>query len=177
MVNKFHPFLELLGVVVAICIAGLLSASLWERYRIRGDACGSSMDTIVVRDTVWYSTPSASDSVVVRYETVRVPIYRPTDTVRVTDTVMCSVPQTDSVKVQLPIVQRTYGDSLYTAWVSGYDARLDSIRLYTRSQYSFKARDKPRRWGVGIGAGVGFVPKHGVQPYIGIGIQYNLIRF
>ena len=115
------------------------------------------MDTIVVRDTVYYATPVASDSVVMRYETVRVPIYRPTDTVRVTDTVMCSVPQTDSVKVQLPIVQRTYGDSLYTAWVSGYDARLDSLRLYTRSQYSFKVRDKPRRWGVGIGAGVGFL--------------------
>ena len=176
MVNKIHPFLELLGVLVAICIAGLLSASLWERYRIRGDA-GASMDTIVVRDTVYYSTPSAIDSVVVRYETVRVPIYRPADTVCVRDTVMCYVPQTDSVMVHLPIVQRTYGDSLYRAWVSGYDARLDSIRLYTRSQYSFKARDKPLRWGVGIGAGVGFIPKHGVQPYIGIGIQYNLIRF
>lgn len=176
MENKLGPLLELLGVFAAIVIAGLLSASLWEHYRLRGDD-ERGMDTIVVRDTVYYATPVASDSVVMRYETVRVPIYRPTDTVRVTDTVMCSVPQTDSVKVQLPIVQRTYGDSLYTAWVSGYDARLDSIRLYTRSQYSFKARDKPRRWGVGIGAGVGFVPKHGVQPYIGIGIQYNLIRF
>lgn len=165
MENKLGPLLELLGVLAAIVIAGLLSASLWERYRLRGDD-ERGMDTIVVRDTVYYATPVASDSVVMRYETVRV-----------TDTVMCNVPQTDSVKVQLPIVQRTYGDSLYTAWVSGYDARLDSIRLYTRSQYSFKARDKPRRWGVGIGAGVGFVPKHGVQPYIGIGIQYNLIRF
>ena len=170
MENKLGPLLELLGVLAAIVIAGLLSASLWERYHLRGDD-GRGMDTIVVRDTVYYATPVASDSVVMRYETVRVPIYRPTDTV------MCSVPQTDSVKVQLPIVQRTYGDSLYTAWVSGYDARLDSIRLYTRSQYSFKARDKPRHWGVGIGAGVGFTPKHGVQPYIGIGIQYNLIRF
>lgn len=176
MENKLGPLLELLGVLAAIVIAGLLSASLWERYRLKGDD-ERSMDTIVVRDTVYYATPVASDSVVMRYETVRVPIYRPADTVRVTDTVMCNVQQRDSVKVQLPIVQRTYGDSLYTAWVSGYDARLDSIRLYTRSQYSFKARDKPRRWGVGIGAGVGFVPKHGVQPYIGIGIQYNLIRF
>ena len=33
---NFILFLEFLGVVVAICIAGLLSASLWERYRIGG---------------------------------------------------------------------------------------------------------------------------------------------
>ena len=118
MENKLGPLLELLGVLAAIVIAGLLSASLWERYRLRGDD-GRGMDTIVVRDTVYYATPVASDSVVMRYETVRVPIYRPADTVRVTDTVLCNVPQTDSVKVQLPIVQRTYGDSLYTAWVSG----------------------------------------------------------
>ena len=79
MENKLGPLLELLGVLVAIVIAGLLSASLWERYRLRGDD-ERSMDTIVVRDTVYYATPVASDSVVMRYETVRVPIYRPTDT-------------------------------------------------------------------------------------------------
>lgn len=59
MENKLGPLLELLGVLVAIVIAGLLSASLWEHYRLRGDD-GRGMDTIVVRDTVYYATPVAS---------------------------------------------------------------------------------------------------------------------
>lgn len=179
MKNKLNAILELLGVLIAMFLAGLLSASLWERYRLQ-DIEKAQADTLVVRDTVYYSTPQASDSIVVRYETVRVPIYErvKSDTVRVSDTVTCYVPRTDSVTFRLPIMQRIYRDSLYTAWVSGYEPRLDSIALYTRTQYCFKARDKPaKRWGVGLGVGVGITPAHGIQPYIGIGLHYNLFSF
>lgn len=38
----------------------------------------------------------------------------------------------DSVALCLPITQKEYVDSTYHAWVSGYDASLDSIEVYQR---------------------------------------------
>ena len=39
----------------------------------------------------------------------------------------------DTVWVNLPRTQKRYEDSTYTAWVSGYEARLDSIHVYRRT--------------------------------------------
>lgn len=82
----------------------------------------------------------------------------------------------DSTSVVVPIMQKTYGDSTYTAWVSGYDARLDSIRINIRSPVITKTvvkNEKPRfRFTWGIQTGYGITPK-GMQPYVGIGIQFG----
>lgn len=80
----------------------------------------------------------------------------------------------DSVDVELPIEQKVYGDSTYKAWVSGFDARLDSIKIYQPTKYiTITTKQKPSRWNVGIQGGVGITPK-GVQPYIGVGVSYKL---
>ena len=39
----------------------------------------------------------------------------------------------DTVWINLPRTQKRYEDSTYTAWVSGYEARLDSIHVYRRT--------------------------------------------
>jgi hypothetical protein len=35
----------------------------------------------------------------------------------------------------VPITQKVYEDSLYKAWVSGYNQRLDSLHLYRKEVY------------------------------------------
>lgn len=39
----------------------------------------------------------------------------------------------DTAWITVPRTQKRYGDSTYTAWVSGYEARLDSIHVYRRT--------------------------------------------
>ena len=123
----------------------------------------------VTADTVWVcktiEKPIVRDSTVVRYVTRRASVAR--DTVFAPDT---NVVSRDTVSVELPIVQKEYRDSTYTAWVSGYEARLDSIRVMTPTVTVTKW--KKRRWGAGVQAGYGTG-----GAYIGVGISYNLITF
>ena len=74
--------------------------------------------------------------------------------------------------------QKTYSDSLYTAWISGYDACLDSIRIYNKTslvntiktkEIHVKARDCPVSFGVQAGYG------YPCGAYIGIGISYRIL--
>lgn len=127
---------------------------------------------VVVYDTVTYRQPIAVDSVVLRYETIKVRKVV-SDTIRVLDSAE------DSESVEIPITQKHYADSSYSAWVSGYDTCLDSIKVYPRTEVvtiTNTIKDKPKRWGIGIQGGVGF-GKGGFSPYIGVGVQYNIIRW
>ena len=86
----------------------------------------------------------------------------------------------DSVFVEIPITQRVYADTTYTAWVSGFRPCLDSIEVYPRTRYITTTIEttqwKTKRWGLGISAGASYTPK-GVQPYIGVGVQYNILQW
>ena len=148
---------------------------------------------VTVVDTVPYTQPAARDSVVVRYVRVKMPVgddkpyyasvglTKPGDTILAENYAQKSAENIPgSVRVDIPIVQKRYSDSTYTAWVSGYDVRLDSIRVYTRREVvtisrTIKGGGKGgyKRFGVNIGLGVGITPK-GVQPYVGVGIGYRL---
>lgn len=84
----------------------------------------------------------------------------------------------DSIDVPIPIIQKRYDDSLYTAWVSGFEPNLDSInlRLPTITETITKMIVKPApRLSLGIqaGAGVGVFSR---QPdiYLGVGAQWRL---
>lgn len=131
----------------------------------------SDTTRVTIIDTIPYLHPVPKDSIVVRYETRLLPTKR--DTTMQTDCI-------DSVKVEIPITQKRYADSTYTAWVSGYNPTLDSIRIYPRHEaitITNTIRQKPKRWGVGLNVGYGFTPKNGMQPYVGIGVSYNLFTF
>ena len=84
----------------------------------------------------------------------------------------------DSIEVPVPIVQKRYDDSLYTAWVSGFEPNLDSInlRLPTVTETITKTivKQSPRlSVGLQTGAGVGVFQKK-ADLYLGVGVQYRL---
>ena len=108
--------------------------------------------------------------------TLREPVYI---TRRIVDTIRVVIRQTDTV--YLPQEQRRYEDSLYTAWVSGYRPRLDSIRLYRSLEVRYIIRERTltsrsKRWGVGLQVGYGYTGKM-FTPYLGIGIGYNFLTW
>lgn len=133
-------------------------------------------ETKIERDTVWRDT------------TIREPVA--VETVRTERVVMVKVavpqPQTqrdtvhDSIEVPVPIMQKRYEDSLYTAWVSGFEPTLDSInlRLPTITETVTKTVVKPSPLiTVGIQAGGGYgVFSRQPDIYIGVGGQINFWR-
>ena len=125
-------------------------------------------DTLVVHDTLVFEKPVVRDCTVVRHDTVRLAVVR--EPIEQIDTFL------DSVAVDIPIVQKKYEDSMYTAWVSGYNPSLDSLRIYPPTYYITETvYKKQRRWGVGAMAGVGFGARSlKVEPYIGVGIYYRI---
>lgn len=137
-----------------------LAANVWFVRKMHNFEAGGS-DTIVVVDTLRVVEPIVRESLIV--ETVTRTL-RVCDTIHVRDTIL------DSVAVEIPITQKVYRDSSYIAWVSGFDAKLDSLEVYTRETIIKPGR---RRWGLGIQAGYG-VHKSGLSPYIGIGVSYIL---
>lgn len=166
---------DLLYMFVACAVLLLLSALL-NVLLLLGSSNpqkGVVSDTlrITVVDTITYRLPIAVDSVVLRYETTILPPREDTPGQK---------RLTDSITVEVPITQKRYSDSTYTAWVSGYHPMLDSIRVYPRREIITVTNTIPRktkRWGLGVNAGYGFSPARGLQPYIGIGVQYNLLSF
>lgn len=129
--------------------------------------CGKAEQSVVERDTIIDTIkvvrPVVRDSVVLRYEKMMLPVVR--DSVMVRDSVVI-----DSVRVHLPITQKCYHDSTYTAWVSGYQPKLDSIHIY-RPAITITTTKRPK-FTYGIQAGYGITPK-GFQPYLGVGIGYT----
>lgn len=136
-------------------------------------------DTVEIKkDTipVFIDTPIPRDSTVLRYETIKVPVY---------DTIQAPIADTlgyDSIAIEIPITQKMYEDSTYQAWVSGYKPMLDSIRIFqpvttiTHTVTNTEVRYKTKRWGVGVQAGIGVTPTK-VEPYIGIGVTYNIFSW
>ena len=73
-----------------------------------------------------------------------------------------------------------YKDSTYTAVVGGIEPYLKSIEIYPKTIYvnnntttTIKVRS---RFGLGVQAGYG-LSRNGLQPYVGVGVQYNLIQW
>ena len=140
--------------------------------------------TEVVTDTIFkvikVDRPIVRESTIVRYEVVQLPIVAK-DTICVSSRKCICESDTikDSVFVEVPIEQKVYSDSNYTAWVSGYLPRLDSISI-THTEVSHKlvnnSSEGSKRLYLGIQVGYGITPR-GIQPYLGIGLSYNFFGF
>ena len=128
---------------------------------------------IETHDTLWRDTtinqptPSASTQT---GRTVFIPyIVERTDTLHDSDTIAVSV----------PIEQKRYDDSLYTAWVSGYEPALDSIALHQPEVVTTIERTiiKPApRWSIGpaVGAGISITGERQAGIFVGFSAQYRL---
>ena len=130
---------------------------------------------VIKRDTVWKDSiirePLPAETINTgRVVYLRIPVPGPSDTITLHD----------SIDVPVPIYQKRYDDSLYTAWVSGYEPNLDSIdlRLPTITETVTKTIVKPApRLSLGIQAGAGYgVINRKPDIYVGVGAQVNLWR-
>lgn len=116
--------------------------------------------TIIVKnDTIVVSKPIKLERVVLRYDTI----------------------QKDTI---LTLEQKTYGDSNYVAYVSGYSPRLDSINIFckdtTRTITITNEVEKKQSWaskhlgwGITLGGGYGLVNQR-FDLFVGVG---GIIRF
>ena len=160
--------MEGIAKYVAVLLIGLVIGFVFGMLATEKPEATS---TVTVTDTIPYYKPVAKDSLVVRYETVKLPAVR--DTVR--DSLICKDTLVhDSVNVILPITQKKYEDSTYTAWVSGFRPNLDSINIYRKTVYK-TITEKPVCWGIGLVGGYGYGTK-GTTPVIGVGIYYRLFN-
>lgn len=128
---------------------------------------------------------------IVRYDTLP-PIVR-IDTVR--DTLLVPkyvyVKRFDTIRdtmdgnpIYLPVPISSYlftDDSTYKIEMEGYNVKANSIEIYPRTitqtvieRVSVPAKQK--RWGIGPQIGFGYNGMNWM-PYVGVGIQYNLILF
>ena len=85
----------------------------------------------------------------------------------------------DTVKVYVPINKYIFEEpNQYKIEASGYEVTLDKVELYPTTVYKTETKivKKKPRFGIGIQVGCG-ISRHDISPYIGIGIQYNLITF
>ena len=126
-------------------------------------------DTLVIRDTVTHYAPRYIEK-------------------HTRDTIRIPIPELvhDTVAVYLPRETKIYEDTRYRAEVSGYQPSLDRIDIFAQTQVVTKdvaqVVKRKTRWGIGISAGYGIAINTTEQtfkpaPYIGVGIQYNLVSW
>lgn len=171
------------GVAVVVAFLLFLNVVLLRHYFKGQREGGADTTRVTVVDTVVCRYPVAVDRLVVRYVRVRVPVGgdKPDeDSTSFPKPLPGDEEAKDSAWVDVPIEQKRYEDSTYTAWVSGYEARLDSIRVYARKEVVTireRTKEPPNRFVVSFNVGYGLTPQNGLQPYIGIGVGYKLFSF
>jgi hypothetical protein len=139
----------------------LLAGSFFLGYHIstKREIVVNSVSEITIADTAIIRTP-INISMEKFILTMRIP--NP-DTIRVNDTLYVEIPRT----------QKEYADSSYTAWVSGYKPRLDSIEVYNRTIERTITRTLQNNSGRGIMGGMSITPQ-GLQPSITVGYYFRI---
>ena len=151
---------------------------------------GPQTETKIEHDTVWKDsiirepvateTKETGETIYVKVPAVRLPVGSDTHS----DSPHCDVGTSHvgtvpSVsQIALPVEQKRYDDSLYTAWVSGFRPNLDSILIHQREITTTVTKTivKPApRLSVGIQAGAGYgIINRQPDIYIGIGAQWRI---
>lgn len=173
-------------IILALLLA--ISAAyniIYIRARVSGGTDGQTRpDTVRLVDTLRYVSPAPTRDTIIRY--VRVPVEfprpdnpgSPVNPGNSAESAEKAYSASDTAAVIIPITSRTYSTPEFTATVSGYQPSLDSITIHaprtiiTNNQPA--AKSKP--WSIGIAAGIG-AGRGGITPFIGITLQYSLIRF
>ena len=152
----------LLGVIAGIVIC-LLNG--WVScHRTTDKEVITITDTLVLTDTIIKTQPKPYKVIIIDTIYLLQQPQRPQQ------------PQIDTLIRQ----EVTYKDSAYTAVVGGIEPYLKSIEIYPKTIYvnnntttTIKVRS---HFGLGVQAGYG-LSRNGLQPYVGVGVQYNLIQW
>lgn len=121
------------------------------------------VDALVIRDTIVAYKPKWMTKRVVDTEYVSVPEY---------------IVRNDTIIAVLEREQVMWEDSLARIYASGINPQVDSVMHYRTEKFInhiIPVKVNPR-WGVGIQGGVG-VGKGGLTPYVGVGVQYNILTW
>lgn len=170
---KRLSFLLLALLVISV------SLNIWQHGRM--EARRTAVEETVVHtriDTIRLLGPViVSTSKPVRKERRRMRVVADS-TERDTAVLVLPYAAADSAEVEIPITSREYKGEGYRAWVSGYNPMLDSIEVYrtTNTVTLPKPKRKRKRWGIGVQAGYG-LGRNGMQPYVGVGVSYDLLSF
>lgn len=78
----------------------------------------------------------------------------------------------DTIYVSVSVTQKEYVSENYRAWVSGYNAALDSIYVFPKTVYITQTMPA-RKWGLGVVGGYG-IGRYGFSPYVGVGVYYKI---
>ncbi len=129
----------------------------------------TKVDTLFIYDTIKQIEPISVERRIVE----RVP-YEVRDTMRVHDTLV----------MWLEREQIRWEDSLSVVYASGINPQVDSVIHYTSQMVINKEvviqKVKKTHWGVGIQVGGGASLANGrvvASPYVGIGLNYNIISW
>lgn len=161
--NKTLLYISLAAVFILGIVLGVWLRSLKK--------C-PDVPPVVHTDTLW------------RYDTVTidhpVPVYKrihDTTYIAVTDTMLIN--RNDTTYIPVPRETTFYSDEEYQAWVTGFRATLDSIRVFPKTAIVevpvYEKVKKP--WGIGVQVGGTYLPKIGFTPYVGLGVSYNIFTF
>lgn len=192
------------NIVGVMAFAGFcLGAGLANHcYHFRG-VTKMIADTVVVRDTVRQTMPMAKDSVVTGV--IRVPMVLPTEPTVPKAEIKVFEPghlsevmdgqadnkggseaqetgnfaRKDTVWAVVPRTQKRYEDSTYTAWVSGYEPRLDSIEVYQKTVVVTKTQTvtKRNRFNVGLTGGFGYgLINRKPDVWVGVGCTWRIFE-
>jgi hypothetical protein len=165
---KGKNILILMLLLIALALGFILGRGKKGEERVKERI---RTEVVTKYDTIKAAAPEPVHDTIVKWQEARVPKEHLRDCTKM---VKC----TDSVNVTLPITQRVYRDSSYTAWVSGYKPSLDSIHTYNKMVYTTRTIERtitkpPRKWGIGINAGYGYgINSKLFEPYIGVGVTY-----
>lgn len=185
-----------LGMMVAVLFIGFgLGAFLANRCNHFVGTNKIVADTVVVRDTVRSTMPTEKDSKVVG--TVVLPLVPSTlregrnyakltddggktgttETTATGGEKVGKIGSNDTVWATVPRTQKRYEDSTYTAWVSGYEPRLDSIEVYRRTVFMTKTETATsrKRLSLGLTGGFGYgVITRKPDVWLGVGVTWRL---
>ena len=158
----------LLGVIAGMVIC-LLNG--WAScHRTTDKEVITITDTLVLTDTIVKMQPKPYKVTIIDT------IYLPQQPQQPQQPQKPQKPQYDTLIRQEVI----YKDSTYMAVVGGIEPYLKSIEIYPKTIYvnnntttTIKVRS---RFGLGVQAGYGY-GRNGLQPYVGVGVQYNFFQW
>ena len=154
-----------LAILFSVLVVGAVCFIAGRKTAKKGgfETIVEMVDTLVIRDTIVAYKP--------KYITKRV-----------VDSVLVPVPEyierNDTIYAVLEREQVVWEDSLARIYASGINPEVDSVFHYRTEKvinHIIPVKANPR-WGVGLQGGVG-VGKGGLTPYVGVGVQYNILTW
>ncbi len=152
-------------ILLALMVVGAAGFVAGRKTAKKGaeTAIVERVDTLVIRDTIVSYKPKYITRRVIDTTFVPVPEY---------------IERNDTIYAVLPREQVVWEDSLARVYASGINPQVDSVMHYRTEKvinHIIPVKVNPR-WGIGIQGGVG-AGKGGLTPYVGVGVQYNILTW